>query len=176
MARRLLPEGPARRRELEHVASRLTAVEVNGTFYSLQRRTTFERWASEVPEDFVFALKGSRYVTHLLRLVGVRTTAEAAVLAQGLARPRPALELDRLRAPPRPHPPLRQSLQRFLPGRVGAVVSQAVRRGPRRAGVLRQRLRGTRAARRRAAAPPAPSELTSARVADPRGRCEAESG
>lgn len=77
------PKGLPRRRELEHVASRLTAVEVNGTFYSLQRRTTFERWASEVPEDFVFALKGSRYVTHLLRLVGVRT-ALANFFASGV--------------------------------------------------------------------------------------------
>lgn len=86
------PQGLPRRRELEHVASRLTAVEVNGTFYSLQRRTTFERWASEVPEDFVFALKGSRYVTHLLRLVGVRT-ALANFFASGV------LALDRSLGP-----------------------------------------------------------------------------
>ncbi|MET1133170.1 MAG: DUF72 domain-containing protein [Aeromicrobium sp.] len=77
------PEGLARRRELEHVASRLPAVEVNGTFYALQRPATFERWAAQVPDDFVFALKGSRYVTHLRRLVDVRT-ALANFFASGL--------------------------------------------------------------------------------------------
>nr|WP_194956599.1 DUF72 domain-containing protein [Aeromicrobium phoceense] len=77
------PQGLARTKELAHVGSRLTAVEVNGTFYSLQRRTSFERWAAQTPEDFVFALKGSRYVTHLLKLAGAQT-ALANFFASGV--------------------------------------------------------------------------------------------
>ncbi|MCD9154825.1 DUF72 domain-containing protein [Aeromicrobium duanguangcaii] len=77
------PKGLVQRRELEHVASRLTAVEVNGTFYSLQRPTTFARWAEQTPPGFSFALKGSRYVTHLLKLVNVET-ALANFFASGV--------------------------------------------------------------------------------------------
>jgi uncharacterized protein YecE (DUF72 family) len=77
------PKGLVQRRELEHVASRLTAVEVNGTFYSLQRPTTFARWTEQTTADFSFALKGSRYVTHLLKLVNVET-ALANFFASGV--------------------------------------------------------------------------------------------
>lgn len=67
------PPGLPHRRELPHVAERLTSIEINGTFYSRQRRTSFETWAAAVPEDFVFALKGPRFITHLKKLgdVGV---------------------------------------------------------------------------------------------------------
>lgn len=51
----------------------MPSAELNGSFYSLQRPTSYVRWRSEVPDDFVFAVKGSRYVTHMLRLVGVHT-------------------------------------------------------------------------------------------------------
>lgn len=77
------PEGLARTKQLTYVASRLPAVEVNGTFYSLQRPTTFRRWAEQTPEGFVISLKGSRYVTHLLRLANVET-ALANFFASGL--------------------------------------------------------------------------------------------
>jgi uncharacterized protein YecE (DUF72 family) len=62
------PKGLPQRRELEHVAERLTTVEVNGSFYSLQRPSSWRRWGEQVPEDFVFAVKGPRYITHMLKL------------------------------------------------------------------------------------------------------------
>ena len=62
------PQGRVQRRELEYAAERLDSVEINGTFYSLQRPESFARWASETPTDFVFAVKGGRYITHMLRL------------------------------------------------------------------------------------------------------------
>ncbi len=62
------PDGLAKRRRLEYLASRLDAAEVNGTFYSLQRASTFRRWAAATGEDFRFAVKGSRYITHMKRL------------------------------------------------------------------------------------------------------------
>jgi uncharacterized protein YecE (DUF72 family) len=62
------PPRLAQRRELEYAASRFGTVEINGTFYSLQRPAYFRQWASQVPEDFVFAVKGPRFVTHMLKL------------------------------------------------------------------------------------------------------------
>jgi uncharacterized protein YecE (DUF72 family) len=71
--RRFYPKGLVQRRELEYLASQLSSVEVNGSFYSLQRPTSYQRWASQVPEAFVFALKGSRFITHLKQLTDVET-------------------------------------------------------------------------------------------------------
>jgi len=67
------PTGLPQRRELGYVAERLNSVEINGSFYSLQRRSSFETWAAAVPPDFVFAVKGGRFITHLKKLndVGV---------------------------------------------------------------------------------------------------------
>lgn len=62
------PKGLPQRRELEYAASRLSSIEINGSFYSLQRETSWLRWRAEVPDDFVFAVKGGRYITHMLRL------------------------------------------------------------------------------------------------------------
>ena len=67
------PVGLPQRRELEYAASQLATVEVNGSFYSLQRPSSWERWRSEVPEDFVFAVKGGRFITHMKRLREVET-------------------------------------------------------------------------------------------------------
>jgi len=53
---------------LSYYAERFGSVEVNSVFYRLPEKTTFERWAKETPPDFVFSLKASRYLTHVLRL------------------------------------------------------------------------------------------------------------
>jgi uncharacterized protein YecE (DUF72 family) len=65
------PKGLPQRRELEYAASRLGSIEVNGSFYSLQRPSSYQRWHDETPDDFVFAVKGGRFITHLKRLVDV---------------------------------------------------------------------------------------------------------
>jgi uncharacterized protein YecE (DUF72 family) len=67
------PRGLPQRRELEYAARQLTSVEINGSFYSLQRPESYRRWRSEVPDDFVFAVKGGRFITHLKRLRDVET-------------------------------------------------------------------------------------------------------
>ena len=77
------PVGLPQRRELEHASRRLTSIEVNGSFYSLQRPTSYAAWRAETPEDFVFSVKGPRYVTHLKRLVDV-DTALANFFASGV--------------------------------------------------------------------------------------------
>ena len=58
------PEKLPQRRELEHMGSTMTGVEVNGTFYGSQKPESFRKWHDEVPEDFVFTLKGTRYATN----------------------------------------------------------------------------------------------------------------
>ena len=77
------PRGLPQRRELEHAASRFTTIEVNGSFYSLQRPSSWRRWAEEVPEDFLFAVKGPRVVTHMKKLADVEAPL-ATFLASGV--------------------------------------------------------------------------------------------
>ena len=58
------PEKWPHKRELDYAASKLTAIEVNGTYYSSQKPATFASWAKAMPDGFVFALKASRYCTN----------------------------------------------------------------------------------------------------------------
>ncbi len=58
------PKGLPNARELAYAAEHLTSIEVNGTFYSTQSPKTFRKWASEIPDGFVFALKGPRYAVN----------------------------------------------------------------------------------------------------------------
>lgn len=62
------PKGLVHRRELAYAAERMTSIEINGSFYSLGRPSSYTRWREETPDDFVFAVKGSRYITHVTRL------------------------------------------------------------------------------------------------------------
>lgn len=55
------------------MAGRMNSVEINGSFYSLQRPSRFAEWAALVPEDFVFAVKGGRFITHMKKLSGIET-------------------------------------------------------------------------------------------------------
>jgi uncharacterized protein YecE (DUF72 family) len=80
---RFYPRGLPQRRELEYVAGLMNSVELNGSFYSLQRPASYQHWSSVVPDDFLFAVKGGRYITHLKRLVGV-DVALANFFASGL--------------------------------------------------------------------------------------------
>ena len=79
------PKGLPQRRELEYAARIFGSIEINGTFYSLQRPENFARWADATPEDFVFAVKGSRYITHMLRLTNIRKPL-ANFFASGVLR------------------------------------------------------------------------------------------
>lgn len=65
---RLYPPGLAQRFWLRHYAERFPVVEVNNAFYRLPERDTFRRWHDETPDGFVFAVKMSRYLTHIKRL------------------------------------------------------------------------------------------------------------
>ncbi len=65
---RFYPSGMGTGRWLAFYADRFAAVEVNNAFYRLPERTTFQKWRETVPEDFVVAVKASRYLTHIRRL------------------------------------------------------------------------------------------------------------
>jgi uncharacterized protein YecE (DUF72 family) len=65
------PPGLAQRRELEYAASHFSTLEINGTFYSLQRPESFAQWYHQTPRGFRFAVKGGRYITHFLKLKGI---------------------------------------------------------------------------------------------------------
>jgi uncharacterized protein YecE (DUF72 family) len=71
------PRGLPESRWLEHYTQSFDTVEVNASFYRLPTRASAERWAAATPDNFVFALKASRYLTHVKRLRGV---AEGAAL------------------------------------------------------------------------------------------------
>jgi uncharacterized protein YecE (DUF72 family) len=58
------PKSLPHTRELAYAAAHLTSIEVNGTFYRTQSRATYRKWASEVPEQFIFSLKGPRYAVN----------------------------------------------------------------------------------------------------------------
>src|SRR5258707_1133540 len=64
------PEGLAQKRELEYASRAMTAIEVNGTYYSSQKPATFAGWAKTAPDGFVFALKASRFCTNRKVLAG----------------------------------------------------------------------------------------------------------
>ncbi len=67
------PSGLAHRKELGYASEHLTSIEINGTFYAMQKPSSFTKWHDETPDDFVFSIKGGRYVTHIKRLVGVES-------------------------------------------------------------------------------------------------------
>ena len=70
------PKGLPANRWLEHYAQHFSTVEVNSTFYRLAKRDAVARWATQVPDDFVFSVKASRYLTHIKRLGGMREGAK----------------------------------------------------------------------------------------------------
>ncbi len=79
------PQGLPQRCELAYAAGRYRALELNGSFYSLQRPESFGRWYAETPPGFLFAVKGPRFITHMLKLRRARTPL-ANFLASGLLR------------------------------------------------------------------------------------------
>lgn len=62
------PAGLAQKRELEYASQRFRSIEINGSFYSLQRPSSYEAWRDQTPDDFVFSVKGGRFITHNKKL------------------------------------------------------------------------------------------------------------
>ena len=79
------PKGLAQKRELAFASRHVPSIEINGTFYSMQRPSCFRTWHEETPEDFLFALKGPRFITHQKRLKDV-VVPTANFFASGVLR------------------------------------------------------------------------------------------
>ena len=77
------PAGLVHRKELAYAADRMTSIEINGSFYSLKRPSSYLAWREQTPDDFVFAVKGGRFITHMKKLAGVES-ALANFFASGV--------------------------------------------------------------------------------------------
>ncbi len=70
------PDGLTQKRELAFASRKLSSIEINGTFYGSQKPESFAKWHDETPDDFVFALKGPRFVTNRRVLAEAGETIE----------------------------------------------------------------------------------------------------
>jgi uncharacterized protein YecE (DUF72 family) len=107
----LYPEGLAQQRWLPRYAEAFDTVEMNATFYRLPTAEAVERWRDRVPPGFVFAVKGSRYLTHMRRLLDVEEGL--ARFFEPVSRFGPKLGPVLWQLPPRMKPDLAR-LDRFL--------------------------------------------------------------
>ena len=65
------PKTLVQKNELQFAASKVSVIEINGSFYSLQRPESYDKWYAQTPKDFMFSVKGPRYITHIRRLKDV---------------------------------------------------------------------------------------------------------
>ncbi|WP_413558374.1 DUF72 domain-containing protein [Bdellovibrio sp. HCB209] len=65
------PEDVSQKKELAFASRQVSSIEINGSFYSNQNPTTYLRWYQETPPNFCFSVKGSRFITHILRLKNI---------------------------------------------------------------------------------------------------------
>jgi uncharacterized protein YecE (DUF72 family) len=79
------PTGLSQKRELAYAARHVRTIEINGTFYSTQRPSSYLTWYEQTPEDFIFTVKGPRFITHLKRLKDV-VAPTANFFASGILR------------------------------------------------------------------------------------------
>ncbi|HVW27150.1 MAG TPA: DUF72 domain-containing protein [Polyangiaceae bacterium] len=79
------PKGLRQADELSYAAQRFPTIEINGSFYSLQRPEYYESWRDQTPDDFVFAVKGGRFITHMKKLRAVEAPL-ANFFASGVLR------------------------------------------------------------------------------------------
>lgn len=129
------PAGLPQRRELEYIGEHFSTLELNGSFYSLQRPASYHRWHESVPEEFVFAVKGSRYVTHMLRLRHVEI-ALANFFASGVLALGSSLGPVLWQLPERQdfHPEQLEAFFALLPRTTGEALALAKRHDARLAG------------------------------------------
>ena len=126
------PAGLPQRRELEFAARAFSTIEINGSFYSLQRPEFYAAWYGDTPPGFVFAVKGSRFITHMLRLKNAEV-ALANFFASGILNLREKLGPFLWQFPPnfRFEPDRFEAFLAALPRDTRAMLSIARRRDAR---------------------------------------------
>jgi uncharacterized protein YecE (DUF72 family) len=129
------PAKLAQARELEYASRIFSSIELNGSFYSLQRPSSYRLWARQTPSGFVFAVKGGRYITHMLKLRNAET-AVANFLASGLFELGDKLGPILWQFPPQMKftPGLFEDFFRLLPRTTTAATTLAQRRDERMQG------------------------------------------
>jgi uncharacterized protein YecE (DUF72 family) len=113
------PRGLRQADELAYAAERMTSVEINSSFYSLQRPSSYAAWRAQTPDDFVFAVKGGRFITHMKKLTDVETPL-ANFFASGVLALGPKLGPVLWQLPPtfrRDDDRLARALEALPPGR-----------------------------------------------------------
>ena len=171
------PDGLVQRRELEYLSRSVSSIEINGSFYSLQRPDSFRSWFAETPDDFLFAVKGPRFVTHLKQLRDVETPV-ANFLASGVLALGAKLGPVLWQLPPRMrfNPSRVEDFLALLPRTTSAAAELAdpARRARRGPGVDGHRRRPAAAARDRAAARVVPGPGVRGAAARARRRARAQ--
>jgi uncharacterized protein YecE (DUF72 family) len=126
------PRDLTQKRELEYASWRFRSIELNGSFYSLQRPESYALWRDETPDDFVFGVKGPRFITHIKRLRDVEKPL-ANFFASGLLRLGAKLGPLLWQFPPtlRWQPELFDAFFELLPRSTAAALSLARRRESR---------------------------------------------
>jgi len=126
------PKKLAQARELEYASRVFPSIELNGSFYSLQRPSSYAQWAQQTPPGFVFAVKGGRYITHMLRLRNA-DTALANFFASGLFELGGKLGPILWQFPPNMQfdPPLFEAFFKLLPRTTQAAAELALGRDKR---------------------------------------------
>lgn len=129
------PRDLPQRRELRFASRALPSIEINGSFYSLQRPECYERWYRETPPGFLFAVKGGRYITHMKRLRDIEAPL-ANFFASGLFNLREKLGPILWQFPPnfRYEPERLEHFFRLLPRDTGEALTLARRRDARMTG------------------------------------------
>jgi uncharacterized protein YecE (DUF72 family) len=126
------PAGLPQRRELHFAAQRFGAIEINGSFYSLQHPASYAEWYAQTPADFQFAVKGGRFITHLKRLADIERPL-ANFFASGVLRLREKLGPVLWQLPPtlRFEPARLAGFLAWLPRDTAAALALARRRDRR---------------------------------------------
>lgn len=129
------PKDLAHDRELEFASRALRSIEINGSFYSLQRPESYAAWHAATPPGFVFSVKGNRFITHIRRLRDIEEPL-ANVFASGLFNLKEKLGPLLWQFPPsfRYEPDVIEHFLRLLPHDTGQALALARKRGARMKG------------------------------------------
>ena len=129
------PKGLVQKRELEYAATQVTSIELNGSFYALQKPASWNSWRDSTPDDFVFSVKAPKFITHIRRLDDVHEPL-ANFFASGILALGPKLGTILWQLPPSLEfePYLLERFLEQLPHTTTEAVSLATERSARMSG------------------------------------------
>ena len=123
------PPGTARTRELEYASQRVTSIEINGTFYRLQKPEVFGKWHDATPKEFMFSVKAPRFIVQRKDLSSAGTAVER-FLASGI---------DELKSKLGPHPLAVESDKAIRCARTRSIFGSVAREGEQASPAARTR-------------------------------------